>query len=92
MADNYGNQFARRLRGAFGAQFVVHETGSGKTIIAGKPLLDDSRDYLESLTMHQAAVLDATTFATFAKTQHMYIHKEQETGVTAYELAVRRSV
>jgi len=82
------NQFARGRRHALGEQFVVHKTGSGKTIIAGKPLFDDNLIYTETGTMHQAAVRDAATYASFASTKEIYLHKAEETRTTAYALAV----
>ena len=44
------NQFARGWRHPFGRQFVTHETGSGKSITASKPLFDDSLAYTETGT------------------------------------------
>ena len=82
------NQFARAWRSAFGRQFVTHQTGSGKSIIAGKPLFDDNLTYTETGTMRQAAVRDAGTYASFAQTQEDYLRKAAETGTTAYALAV----
>ena len=35
---------------------------------ASKVLFDDNREYLESLKPEQAAILEATTYANFAKT------------------------
>jgi hypothetical protein len=82
------NQFTRAWRGAFGRQFVVHKTGSGKSLIAGKPLFDENLTYNENGTIQQAAVRDAGTYASFGQTQEIYLHKAEETGTTAYALAV----
>jgi hypothetical protein len=82
------NKFARGWRGAFGRQFVVHKTESGKSILAAKPVFDDNLTYTETGTMHQAAVRDAATYASFAETQEIYLHTAVETGTTAYALAV----
>jgi hypothetical protein len=83
-----GNQFTRAWRGAFGRQFVVHKTGSGKSIIAGKPFFDENLTYNENGTMQQASVRAAGTYASLAQTHEIYLHKAQETGTTAYALAV----
>ena len=80
--------FARGLNGAFGDPFVAHQTFSGKTILTSEPLFDNNREYIESLKPQQAAVLEATTYANFAKTQDLYLRKELETGMSAYYLAV----
>jgi hypothetical protein len=88
MANTYRNIFSRGLSGAFCSPSVAHKTFSGKTIIANEPMFDDSREFIESLNVPQAAVLEATTYANFAKTQDVYLEKELETGLTAYYLAV----
>ena len=88
MANVYKNKFAGGWSGASGEPFVVHTTGSGKTILAGKPLIDDSRVYSERHPMHQAAVRDSALYACFAENQEEYIRKAQETGTTAYTLAI----
>ena len=88
MANVYRNQFARGWRGAFGRSFVVHKTGSGKTIVAGKPLFIDNLTYTERQTMHQAAVRDAAIYASFAENQEAYIRRAKELHTTAYALAV----
>lgn len=82
------NQFARGWRNAFGRQFVTHETGSGKSIKAGKPLFDDNLSYNETGLIRQAAVRDAGTYASFAQTLDVYLRMAAETGTTAYALAV----
>jgi hypothetical protein len=88
MANIYGNAFFRGLTGAFSDQFITYETHTGKKIITRKPLFDDTRDYVESMQASQAAILEATTYANFSKTQDVYLEKELETGVTAYNLAI----
>lgn len=88
MADVYGNQFARGRRGVFGQQFVIHQTRSGKTIIAATPIFDDHAAYTEGQPMHQAAVRDAALYACFAENLEAYICRAQELGTTAYALAV----
>ena len=80
--------FARGLNGAFGDPFVAHQTFSGKTILTSEPVFDHNREYIESLSPQQAAVLEATTYANFAKTQEIYLQKELETGMSAYYLAI----
>lgn len=88
MADIYGNQFARGFRGTFSKELVVHQTGSGKTIVTSKPLFDENPIYSEKLKMHQAAIRDAAIYASFAEHEDVYIRLAQETGSTAYALAV----
>jgi hypothetical protein len=88
MANVYRNKFAGGWSGASGEPFVVHTTGSGKTILTGKPLFDDSLVYTERQPMHQAAVRDSALYACFAENQEEYIRKAQETGTTAYTLAI----
>ncbi len=88
MANVNRNKFAGGWTGASGEPFVVHTTGSGKTILAGKPLFNDSLAYTERQPMHQAAVRDSALYACFAENQEEYIRKAQEIGTTAYTLAV----
>src|SRR5688572_5700750 len=88
MANISRNKHARGLRGALGAQQVAHQTSSGKTIVASKPEFDDNLIYTERQTMHQAAVRDAAIYASVAENQEVYIHKAEETGSTAYAVAV----
>lgn len=88
MANVYGNSFFRGLTGAFSDQFVAHETHTGKKLLTRKPLFDASRDYVEYMRAGQAAILEATTYANFAKTQDVYLERELETGLTAYNLAI----
>jgi hypothetical protein len=88
MASIYRNIFSRGLTGALHNPFVAHQTHAGKTILTHEPMFDDHRGYIESLKVHQAAILEATTYAHFAKTQDAYLQKELETGMTAYYLAV----
>jgi hypothetical protein len=88
MADIYRNQFARGFRGTFSKELVVHQTGSGKTIVTSTPLFDQNLIYSEKLTMHQAAIRDAAIYASFAEHEEAYIRMAQATGSTAYALAV----
>jgi hypothetical protein len=88
MANIYRNSFFRRLTGAFSEQFVTHKTYAGKTLITHKPMFSDSQDYIESMKAGQAAILEASTYANFAKTQDVYLDKEIETGITAYNMAI----
>ena len=88
MADIYRNQFARGFRGTFSRELVVHQTGSGKTIVASKPLFNETLIDTEKLTMHQAAVRDAAIYASFAEHEDAYIRLAQALGSTAYALAV----
>ena len=88
MANIYRNKYARGLRGAFSARQVVHETASGKTIIASQPEFDENLTYTEDQSRQQAAVRDAAMYASFAENLEVYIHKAKESGSTAYALAV----
>lgn len=88
MANLYRNIFSRGLTGAFSNKPIIHTTYSGKTIVTHEPVWHEDQQYLESLKAHQAAMLEATTYATFAKTQDVYLQKELETGLSAYYLAV----
>jgi hypothetical protein len=81
------DRFARGRRNVFGKQFVIHNTESGKALLAAKPVFDDNLTYTETGTMLQAAVRDAATYASFAQTQDVYIHKAEETGTPPYALA-----
>jgi hypothetical protein len=88
MANIYRKKYARGLRGASGAEHVVHHTTSGKTIVAGKPEFNDNLTYTERQTMQQAAVRDAAMYASLAENQNAYINKAAETGSTAYAIAL----
>jgi hypothetical protein len=87
MAKHYSSIFARGLTGIIDEPLEI-ETCSGKAITANKVLFDDNREYIESLTPKPAAVLGATTYANFARTQDVYLNQEMETGATAYTIAV----
>ena len=88
MANIYRKKHAPGLRGALVAQHVVHQTASGKTIVASKPDFDENLTYTENQTMHQAAVRDASMYASVAETHAAYINKAEESGSTAYAVAV----
>jgi hypothetical protein len=87
MAKHYTTIFARGLAGIVDDPFEVH-THSGKVITTSRVLFDDDREYIEALEPDQTAVLEATTYANFARTQDVYIIKELVTGATAYNIAV----
>jgi hypothetical protein len=86
MAKLYNTIFARGLAGI--VDEIKAQTSSGQTILANKALFDDNREYIELLAPTQTAVLEATTYAHFAKTQDTYLKKELETGLTAYNIAI----
>ena len=86
MAKLYSTIFARELAGI--ADELHVQTRSGRTITANKALFDDNWEYIDSLKPNQAAVLEATTYANFAKMQDAYLNQEQETGIPAYNLAL----
>ena len=87
MARHYSTIFARGLAGIAEDPSEVH-TRSGKNVTARKVLFDDNREYLELLKPAQAAILEASTYAHFAKTQDLYLERELETGMTAYNVAL----
>ncbi len=86
MAKLYSMIFVSGLAGI--ADELNIQTRSGSTISAGKALFDDNWGYIDLLQPGQAAVLEATTYANFAKTQDVYLNQEQETGIPAYNLAL----
>jgi hypothetical protein len=88
MAGTHRNIFSWGTTGAFPNLFVAHKTHSGKTLLTTEPMFDARQGYIESLKAHQAATLEATTYANFASTQDVYLQKELETGLTAHYLAV----
>jgi hypothetical protein len=73
MAKLYSTIFARGLAGIVD-EFVV-QTCSGQSITANKALFDDERESIQSLKPDQAAVLEATAYANFARTQDVYIKR-----------------
>lgn len=86
MAKLYSTIFARGLTGTTDRLNV--QTRSGRNISASKALFDDHREYIDSLQPDQAAILEATTYANFNRINDVYLNREQETGVPAYNLAV----
>ena len=86
MAKLYSSIFTRGLAGI--ADELNVQTRSGRFFPAGKALFDDHREYIDLLDPNQAAVLEATTYANFAKMQDEYLNREQETGIPAYNLAL----
>jgi hypothetical protein len=88
MANNGRDNFARGSRRVFGGELVIYETGSGKKIVARKPSFDDNLTYTENQTMRDAALRDAAMYASFAESQEDYIQIAEQTGSTAYALAV----
>ena len=86
MAKLYSTIFARELAGT--ADELHVQTRSGRTITASQALFDDNWEYIDSLKPDQAAVLEATTYASFAKIKDVYLNREQETGIPAYNLAL----
>lgn len=88
MPNIYSNRFARGWNTESNDSFVIHKTGSGKTIVAGKPMFDDNLAYTERQSMQQAAIRDSALYASFAENQEAYIRKARERGTTAYALAV----
>ena len=88
MADINRKKYAQGLGGALSSGHVAHQTASGRTIVASKPEFDENLTYTENQTMHQAAVRDASMYASVAENHQAYISKAEETGSTAYAVAV----
>ena len=88
MADTHLNRSARGGRGMFGEGLVTHVTGSGRTLVAGKPASDQNPTFHGAGTIPQAAVRNAGTYASFAETQEVYVRTAVERGMTPYALAV----
>ena len=88
MAHVYRNIFIHGLGNVLGDRFVYRNTRSGKTIIARKPSFDDNRMYGETQRTHLSAMLEATTYASFAKVHDVYLNRELATGIVAYTIAL----
>jgi hypothetical protein len=67
---------------------VSSQTDSGDTLNVKKPLFDDNLAYTEAQKIQEAAVRDATTYASFAQSQETYVARAEETGLTSYALAM----
>lgn len=87
MANVYGNQFARRRGGVCSQELLIHQTRSGKTIVADMPISDNDMTYMEGQRMHHAALRIAATYACFAENMEAYICLAQQLGTTAYSVA-----
>jgi len=88
MAKTYNNIFIFGLTSAFGNSFVNRETPLEKTILASQPVFDRDREYTQTQKTHESAIQEATTYANFAQTQEVYIHKARRSDVTAYTIAL----
>jgi len=88
MANMYRSFFPRGLKDIAGEAFVVHTTGSGRSLRVSKPLFDDSLSYTEMQGLHQATLREAGTYASFANGQDVYRRAARATGATAYYLAL----
>lgn len=88
MANIYRNIYMRGLNE--GEQAVYCTTHSGKTIFVNGYRSDGNWKYM-SMSIpkrHPAAIRAAAMYASFAKTQDVYIALECETGVSAYTHAI----
>jgi hypothetical protein len=88
MANIYRNIFIHGLADILGARSASCKTCSGKTIFIGKTRSDDNKKYLEVKKSHPGAMLEAITYADFAKTQAEYLQRELTTGISAYYTAI----
>ena len=88
MAQVYNNIFVRGLTGSVGDQFVIRKTKSGRTIIANKPMFDESREFTENQMAQQEAFRMAIVYAKSAKNQPLYKELAKGTDASAYNLAV----
>ena len=87
MANVYRNILIQGLTDLSGDRFMNRKTRSQKIMIASKFMLDDSREYAAAKETYQAALRAATTYASFANTQEVYINKARGKGATAYSIA-----
>ena len=88
MAEVYNNIFVRGLTGSVGNQFVIRKTKSGRTIVANKPMFDESRDFTDNQKAQQEAFKTAINYDKGAKTQPLYVELAKGTDASAYNLAV----
>ena len=88
MANVHRKKFAHGLRNIWGNGDVVHQTKSGKTIVAAKPLFDEHLSHDEKQIIQHAAIRDAALYASFAENQDAYVNRAAELCTTAYALAV----
>jgi hypothetical protein len=88
MAKVHNHIFVRGLSGTIVDQFVIHQTRSGKTIVANRPRFDDHRQFTEKEKSHQDAFREASNYARFAENEPLYFEMAKGTGSTAYNIAI----
>jgi hypothetical protein len=76
------------LNDILGEESTNVKTRSGKTLLVTQPFFDDPRECMEVEETHQDALRAATTYASFALRQGLYLHKARRTGATAYSIAL----
>lgn len=64
------------------------KTHSGKTLIAHKPMFGDNCKHPKTQKTQKIAVLEATTYANFARMQEVYVKEARRTNTTAYYIAI----
>jgi hypothetical protein len=87
MAKFHHSMSARGLTDNMADQFVICSTRSGKTFFASAPgfHLGASKEAHQTA---QDAFRAAATYAAFASTQDVYVCRAEDTGATAYDLAL----
>jgi hypothetical protein len=85
MANIYRNINIHGLTDVLGGAFM-YRARSGKTMITKAPILERGNN--KTPKRHLAAILEASTYANFARTQEVYLHQEQITGISAYCFAL----
>lgn len=87
MANELYDSFLRRLSDAVD-EFIVHQTRSGRIIIADTPRLDDERLFAEERDTQAALLRKAVTYAEFALGHEAYVNTAMETGASPYTIAL----
>lgn len=87
MANIYRNINIRGLTDVLGGRFM-YRARSGKTFVTRAPILDGVHRFTGTSKRHPAALLEASMYASFARTQEVYLQQEQLTGISAYYFAL----
>ncbi len=88
MPNIYRNIPIHELTEILGGQSANCKTCSGKTLRINEPALDEHRESVETQQTLQDALLQATTYANFARRQEVYVNKARDKHTTAYSLAL----
>ena len=87
MANIYRNINIHGLTDVLGGAFM-YRARSGKTMITKAPLFGGVHRFTRTSKRHPGAILEASTYANFAKTQDVYLNQERTTGISAYYFAL----